>query len=345
VLTAAVQLPPGAGYDDPAVRVRFIEQLEARLRALPGVTDVAATGELPTRTMNRNGFTVEGAPASVDGAGNAALFQTVTDGYFRTLGIALREGRAFGPQDLPDGPPVVIVSEGLARRHWPDGRAVGRRLRFGSDTPWLEVVGVVADVAGDATRLEPYPATYLPMRQSPWIGPIFLLRTPGDAPALAGAVRRALAAQDPRVPLHDATPMDALIADGLSGRRLPVLLMTAFGALALLLASVGVYAMFAAMAAAREREFGVRLALGSTRGAIARLVLRQGAAWMGLGLAAGAVGVALVARALRGLLYGVQPFDPLTLGISVATLCVCAALALFAPLRRAARTDAVQVLR
>jgi ABC-type antimicrobial peptide transport system permease subunit len=124
-----------------------------------------------------------------------------------------------------------------------------------------------------------------------------------------------------------------------------VLLMTAFGALALLLASVGVYAMFAAMAAAREREFGVRLALGSTRGAIARLVLRQGAAWMGLGLAAGAVGVALVARVLRGLLHGVQPFDPLTLGISVATLCVCAALALVVPLRRAARTDAVQVLR
>jgi predicted permease len=345
VLTAAVQLPPGAGFDDPATRVRFIEQFEARLRTLPGVTEVAAAGELPTRTMNRNSYGVEGAPPSTDGASDAALFQTVTDGYFRTLGIALREGRAFGPQDRPDGPPVVIVSEAMARRHWPDGRAVGRRLRFGSDYPWLEVVGVVADVAGDATRLEPYPATYLPMRQSPWIGPIFLLRTPGDPAALAGGVRRALAAQDPRVPLHDATPMAALIADGLSGRRLPVLLMTAFGALALLLASVGVYAMFAAMAAAREREFGVRLALGSTRGAIARLVLRQGAAWMGLGLAAGAVGVALVARVLRGLLHGVQPFDPLTLGISVATLCVCAALALVVPLRRAARTDAVQVLR
>ena len=345
VLTAAVRLPPGPAYNDPAARVRFIEQLEVRLRALPGVADVAATGELPTRTMNRNGFTVEGAPASVDGASNAALFQTVTDGYFRTLGVALRDGRTFGPQDRPDGPPVVIVSEGLARRHWPDGRAVGRRLRFGSDTPWMEVVGVVADVAGDATRLEPYPATYLPMRQSPWVGPIFLLRTPGVPSALVGDVRRALAAQDPRVPLHDAAPMDAIIADGLSGRRLPVLLMTAFGGLALLLASVGVYAMFASMAAAREREFGVRAALGARPGEIARLVLRQGGRWMALGLVGGAVGVVLVSRLVRGLLYGVAPFDPVALGLALTLLLACATVALLGPVRRAARVDPITTLR
>jgi hypothetical protein len=295
--------------------------------------------------MNRNGFSVEGAPASADGASNAALFQTVTDGYFRTLGIALRDGRTFGPHDRPDGPPVVIVSEGLARRHWPAGRAVGRRLRFGSDAPWMEVVGVVADVAGDATRLEPYPATYLPMRQSPWIGPIFLLRTPGDPSALVGDVRRALAAQDPGVPLHDAARMDAIIADGLSGRRLPVLLMTAFGALALLLASVGVYAMFASMAAAREREFGVRAALGARPGEIARLVLRQGGAWMALGLAGGAVGVVLVSRLVRGLLYGVAPFDPVALGLALTLLLACATVALLGPVRRAARVDPITTLR
>ena len=121
--------------------------------------------------------------------------------------------------------------------------------------------------------------------------------------------------------------------------------MMAFGALALLLASVGVYAMFAAMAAAREREFGVRVALGSSRGAIAALVLRQGALWMAAGLAGGAVGVVVVARLLRGLLYGVQPFDPVALGATALTLLVCAAVALLVPVRRATRADPISVLR
>ncbi len=347
VLAASVQLPPGPTYNDPAARVRFIEQFEARLRALPGVTAVAATGEVPTRGINRNGFVVEGAPPPPPDARQAALYQTVTDDYFRALEIPLRAGRAFDPRDRPDGPPVVIVSEGMARRHWPRGDAVGRRLRFGpgDDAPWMEVVGVVADVANDPARLQPYPATYVPMRQAPWNGPVFLVRTPGDPAALAGPLRRALAEEDRRVPLHDATPMRALIADGLSGRRLPVLLMTAFGTLALLLASVGVYAMFASLAAARAREFGVRVALGSSRRDIAGLVLRQGAAWMGAGLAAGAVGIVLVARAVRGLLYGVAPFDPVALGVAVLALVACAAVALLGPVRRAARADPIAVLR
>ena len=121
--------------------------------------------------------------------------------------------------------------------------------------------------------------------------------------------------------------------------------MTAFGALALLLASVGVYAMFASMAAAREREFGVRVALGATRRGIAGLVLRQGAVWMALGLAGGAVGVALVARFLRDLLYGVRPFDPVTLGVAVLTLLACGTIALLVPVRRATRVDPITVLR
>ncbi|MDF1504624.1 ABC transporter permease, partial [Roseisolibacter sp. H3M3-2] len=346
VLTATVQLPPGGGYDDPAARVRFIEQLEQRLRAIPGVAAAASTGELPTRVMNRNGFAVEGATRRAGEAQPSALFMTVTDDYFRTLGVALRAGRVFGPQDAPDGPPVVVVSERLARRHWPGADAVGKRLRFGGDeAPWLEVVGVVGDVASDAGRADPYPAIYLPMRQSPWIGPVVLVRTAGDPAALVAPLRRAVAAVDPRVPLRDATPMAAIIDADLSGRRLPVLLMSAFGALALVLASVGVYAMFAAMAAAREREFGVRVALGARPSGIAALVLRQGGAWMALGLAGGALGVVLVSRLVRGLLYGVGAFDPLAVGAAVLLLAVCAALALAGPVLRATRVDPIGTLR
>ena len=142
-----------------------------------------------------------------------------------------------------------------------------------------------------------------------------------------------------------AGTLRAVVDERLAGRRLPVLLMTAFGALALVLASVGVYAMFASMAAAREREFGVRVALGSTRGGIAALVLRQGGAWMVLGLAGGGVGVVIVGRLVSDLLYGVAPFDPLALGVAGVTLLLCAAAALLVPIRRATRVDPITVVR
>ena len=167
----------------------------------------------------------------------------------------------------------------------------------------------------------------------------------GDPLALVKPVQQTLAALDPRLPLHNPVTLTTLISDGLAGRRLPVVLMTAFGALALVLASVGVYAMFAAMAAAREREFGVRMALGSSRGAIARLVLRQGGVWMVAGLVVGAAGVVTVSRLVRGLLYGVAPFDPVALGLAVVVLIAAAAIALLVPVRRATRVDPITALR
>ena len=347
VLTAAVQLPPGGAYADGEARARFIEQFEARLRALAGVVAVGATGEVPTRVMNRNGLVIEGAPPPPSDAQPWALYNTVSDDYFRTLRIPLRSGRTFGPQDRPDGPPVVVVSESMARRYWREGDAVGKRIRMGPDSraPWLEVIGVVADVANEPARLEPEMATYESLRRAPWNGPIFMIRTSGDPAALAGSVRRALAELDPKVPLKEATPMPRLIAERLAPRRLPVLLMGAFGALALLLASVGVYAMFASMAAAREHEFGVRVALGASRARIAALVLRQGGVWMAAGLAAGAVGVVAVSRLVGSLLYGVAPFDPVALGAAALLLLACAAAALLVPVRRASRVDPITVLR
>jgi ABC-type antimicrobial peptide transport system permease subunit len=145
--------------------------------------------------------------------------------------------------------------------------------------------------------------------------------------------------------LSQAITLRARLSDSLAGKRLPVLLIGAFGVLALLLASVGVYAMFANLAAAREREFGVRIALGSSRGRIAGLVLRQGGVWMALGLVGGLAGVALVGRAVRQLLYGVRPFDPVTLGVATLVLLACGAVALLVPVRRATRADPISALR
>ena len=353
VLSVSVQLP-AASYRTPQSQARFFEQLEERLRAVPGVTAVGDVSEPPTAVMNRNGIAVVGAPPPPDDKIPFVLYASVSDDYFRTLGIPLRSGRTFGPQEREEAP-TMIISEAMARRFWPKGDALGAQLRMGpnpNSTPFT-VVGIVGDVRNDPARPDAEPMAYGPARLDVRPSRTLLVRTacaPGgsgcpDPLSLVPSVRREVAALDPGVPLRGAAALRAFLAEGLTGRRLPAVLMTAFGALALLLASVGVYAMFAAMAAAREQEFGVRVALGATRGGIARLVLRQGAVWMGLGLAVGAVGVFFVARTLRGLLYGVSEFDPLALGVAVLMLVLCGTVALLAPVRRATRADPISILR
>lgn len=346
VLTARVFLPP-ARYASGAAREGFMRQFEDRLRSVPGITRVASANDVPTRMTSRNGFFVEGAPPLPADARPLAVYADVSDDYFATLNIPLKAGRFFNATERMGGPLSLIVTEGMVKRYWPTGDAIGSRVRLGAgtDEPVFTVVGVVGDVRNDPSRPEPDPFLYLSNRQMPWNGPVFLLRTTGDPRAMTASIRQALTEFDATVPMYDIAALEDVLSDGFAGRRLPVVLMTAFGALALLLASVGVYAMFAAMASAREREFAVRVALGSSRRAIAGLVLRQGAGWMTAGLAVGALGVYAITRAVRTLLYGVGPFDPVALGIATLLLVGCAALALLAPVRRATRADPNSILR
>lgn len=346
VLTATVELPYTT-YGTPETRTVFNAQLLERVSGLPGVEHVAIAGQLPTRVLNRMGFTIEGAPRQPDEQQLFVLHTAVSDDYFRTLGIPLLRGRAFGPQDDADAPQAMIVSESMARQYWPRGDALGTRLRIGPNpnSPLLTVVGIVGDVRNDPSRREAEPMIYTSSRQVPWYNPVLVVRTELPPLTLVRAIQRELKAIDPGLPLHEEATMQSLLSEGMAARRLPVVLMSAFGVLALLLASVGVYAMFASMAAAREREFGVRVALGSSRRAIATLVLQQGGAWMLLGLAGGMAGVVLVIRAVRGLLYDVRPYDPLTLGVVILILVLCGTLALLVPVRRATRVDPISVLR
>ena len=346
VLTATVQLPPSEFRTLEAV-VNFHDQFEERLASIPGVAGVASTSELPTRVMNRNGIFVDGAPPPPDDAVPFALYAAVSDDYFRTLGIALKAGRTFGSEDHAQAPPVAVISEAMAKRHWPTGSAIGGRMRVGPNpaSPFITVIGVVEDVRNEAARLEPEPQMYASQRQSPGLSSVYAIRTRGDPNALVRQAESALRDINPAIPLHKPATLEKVLADGYAGRRLPVMLMTAFGGLSLLLASVGVYAMFASMAAAREREFGVRIALGSSPRGLAGLVIRQGALWMAIGLVGGAVGVYFVAKLLRTLLYGVTPFDPVTLGVAVLLLLACASIALLGPVRRASRVDPISVLR
>jgi putative ABC transport system permease protein len=346
VLTATVHLPP-RDYPTPAARIRFLEQFEDRLRTLPGVDTVADVTMIPTTIGSRTSFAIEGAPTRANNADPFVLRAMVSDDYFRALRIPLRQGRIFDARDRADAPPTVVISESMARHFWPRGDALGARIRLGpaGRSPALEVIGVVGDVRNDRARPDAEPMLYRSSRQSPWPFAAFVVRTHSEPLALVKAVERELAAIDHGLALERVMPLRAAIGTALVHRQLPVLLIAAFGSLALLLASIGVYAMFASVAAARVREFGLRMALGSRPRAIAALLIRQGAGWMVAGLGAGAAGVLVVVRLLRGELYDVPPFDPLALGAAVAILMGCAIIALLIPLRRAMTIDPAIALR
>jgi predicted permease len=346
VLTVKVQVPSN-GYPDMPARIRFFGQLEERLRTIPGLKNVASTSSLPLPSMNRNGLDIEGVewPASTGAPFIHAM--SVSDDFFRTLGIPLLRGRTFNAFDRPDGIKVFVISEAMARKYWPKGSAIGARVRMGprEGNAWGEVVGIVADVRNDPAQPQPVPMAFASSRQEAFSARTLLLRAQqGEPRALLPSVRKELAVLDASIPLREAAMMEDVLGEQLAGRKLPVVLMTAFGVLALVLAAVGVYAMFASMAAARQREFGIRVALGSSPRGIAQLVLRQGAVWMAVGLAGGALGVIVVTRLLGDLLYGVKPFDPVALGVAVLLLLVCATVALLVPVRRAARVDPLSVL-
>ena len=345
VLTLTVQLP-SREYRDDAARARFFDRYEESLRGLPGVVNVADTDELPSPTMNRDGLTIEGVTWPAGSGGPFIASQSVSDDYFRVLRIPLRAGRTFTPSDGSDAPQAFVISEGMASKYWPNGDAIGAHIRMGPRSDgWGTIIGIVGDVRNDPARPRGEPMAYTSSRQAVVGGRVILVRTQGDPLSLMKPAERALAAIDAGFPIRESVTMQARLAASLAGRRLPAILMLGFAGLALVLASVGVYAMFASMAAAREREFGVRVALGSSRAAIAGLVVRQGGMWMLVGLMGGVVGAVAVSRFLSGLLYGVSPRDPVALGVALGMLVACAVVALAVPVRRATRADPISVLR
>jgi predicted permease len=346
LLTFTVQLPR-ARYRTAQSHAAFHSQFSDRLRALPGVTGVANMVELPTTMGIGNGLFVEERPWGPGEPVPIIRTAIVSDDYFRTLGIPVKQGRTFNTTDAMDAPPVIVISEAMAAKYWPKGNAVGSRMRYGPpdpNQPWVTVVGIVGNVRNNLNALGAESIMFLPLRQSPF-GETFVVRTAGEPEALVNTVRGVLREIDPLLPMYRVSTMQSVIDGRLAARRLPVMLMMGFGGLALLLASVGIYAMFASMASAREREFGVRMALGSSRRAVAGLVLRQGGVWMALGLILGAAGVAAAARLVRTQLYGVPELDPIAISAAVLILLVCAVAALLMPVRRATRVDPITVLR
>ena len=344
-LSFSVQLT-GERYSTVESHIAFRDELSERLGALPGVTRVAVTSFLPTRVANSNGVVVIGANRPPDEAVPFVLTSNVSETFFETLDIPIVAGRSFTTADNLDAPPVAMVSETMAKRFWPEGNAVGARIRAGpnAEVEPIEVIGIVRDVRTDVTDTAFEPMLYTPLRQG-WWGATYIVRTAGDPLRYANTIRRELASFDVTVPMANVTTLNDVIDDGLAGQRLPMMLMLSFAALALLLACIGIYALFANMAAARQVEFGVRMALGASRSAVATLVLRQGALWMAIGLAGGALGVYTVSRALRTLIFGIAPLDWLSITVAVGALLFAATLALIVPVWRATRADPLSAMR
>lgn len=346
VFSAGVQLST-ATYGTAEERARFFDELTDRLRALPGVSGAASATQLPSSSMSSNGLTIENVTLDSDGP-VFIPYMSVSDDWFSTMKIDVLSGRTFGPQDRPGATPAIVISRAFADRYWRGRDPLGTRIRISPHTAeaWGVVIGVVNDVRSDPSLPVPEPLAYATTRQDfTRTGRTFVVRTQGDAQALMRPFQRELSALDAETPLRAPQTLRAWLDERLAPRRLPVLLMTAFGALTLVLSSVGVYALFASMAAARAGEFGLRMALGSTRGGIAALMLRQGALWMAIGLAGGAAGVVVVVSLMRSLLYGVAPWDPIALGAAVLALLISATLALLIPVRRATAVDPAETLR
>jgi putative ABC transport system permease protein len=280
------------------------------------------------------------------GAQPIGKWAAVTPDYFSTMGIPILAGRAITAADTERSPLVVVISQGLARRAWPDRSPIGRKILVGRFAGFAEVVGVAGDVKNNGLAREPMAAMYTPYPQRPWPAMEFAVRAAaGDPLALANVVRAAVRDVDRELPLTRVETMDAALADSISTERLMTWLLFAFATVALVMAAAGLYGVIAYAVAQRTQEIGVRMALGADPRAVVRLIAAEGVKVTVAGMMAGTVGAAIASRALRGLLFDVSPADPLTYAAVLALFAATACAALIIPARRALRVDPLTALR
>jgi predicted permease len=291
------------------------------------------------------GFDVEGQPPSTDREPRLIGFDYVSGGYFQTLRMPILRGRGFDDADGPAAPRVAVVNETLARRYWPEGDAVGRRLKLqGEDDRPIEIVGVVRDSRYESLTEDPRPFVFLPFLQGPGEGATLLLRTAAPAAAVVQAVRDEIRGLDRNLPVSKVAMLSSYVADS-DKRRATAGLLAVFGAVALLLAAVGVHGVVSFGVGRRTREFGVRMALGARPRDIVRMVLSRSLILAGAGLGAGAVVALALTRLLAKLLFGVTPTDLATFAAVAAILTAASMLASWLPAWRASRVDPVSALR
>jgi putative ABC transport system permease protein len=338
-------------YPAPAQRNSFYRELLQRLATAPGVESVALTSSLPLSEddLSIQGFFVQGQPAPQDSSQiPVALHCVVSPDYFRTMGVRLLKGRDFNDADVEGKERVVIVDETIAHRYFAGGDPIGKRIRFGgasSGAPWLTVVGVAGAVRHYGLKKGVRMQAYQPYQQASRGDMTIVARATGDPARLTATFRAQIAALDKDLPIYAARPMTDVMATAMWDDKYVGSLFGLFAGLALCLAAVGIYGLISFSVTQREREIGVRMALGAQTHDVTRMVIRQGLALAALGAALGLGGAALAARLMKGLLFGVSAIDPATFTLLPLALLAIALAACWLPARRAAKLDPMVVLR
>jgi predicted permease len=339
----------GEAYPTVEARHTFFTSVLQRFRSIPGVQAAGGGENIPMRpNSSASRVSREGLELGPDERPPAVEYDRVTDGFFEALRTPVLRGRTFTAADDLGAEPVAVVNESLAASFWPDGDALGKRLKFGrpeSEGSWLRVVGVVADLQqrGLGGGLEPQ--LYIPWRQAPRTGVAFIVRSGGDPAALLRAMKEQVWAVDPTLPIEASGTLEGLVANSVIEPRFYTLLLSTFAVLALVLAFVGLYGTIAWTVERRTREIGVRMAMGARPGDVARLMIGRGMLLAGAGLVLGFAGALASTHALSGFVFGITPRDPATLALTAATLGVAALLACWLPARRASRLDPARTLR
>jgi predicted permease len=341
-LTFAVSLSERE-YPDTSQVVTVQEALQARLAAIPGVTAVGAVTRLPMAGGTGTFYYVEGEPIPEEGRRPVLQYRTASAGYLSAMKISLAKGRELTAADRMGAPKVTVINETLSKRHWPNGDALGHRLVFRSGA--YEIVGVVKDVREFGPDDPPPPLAYFSSTQYVARSLRYVVRTTGDPAGIVAATREEVASVERDLPAYDIQSLQAHIDNQLQGDMIMPKLLALFGAIALLLAVIGVYGVMAYSVSQRTQELGIRRALGAEGRDIVRLVLRQGALLAGLGAVIGVALAFAATRSLSAFLFGVSAFDPLVFGGVTAALVGAAVIASLVPARRATRVDPLVALR
>jgi putative ABC transport system permease protein len=351
VLTVSIPLPVSR-YPAAAQEAAFFQRLLERVRELPGVRSAGAVTDVPLFGGSSTGFDVEGRPLAKPNERPMTDYRAASPGYLQTMGIDLVAGRAFTPNDKADSPPVAVINETLARRYFGTQNPIGKRIGLSRPIDWREIVGVVRDVRNYGLAEEVKPECYLPFLQNApdylagsasWM--VMVVRTESDPLGYVGAIKGALHKIDPDQPIASIRPMTAYLAQSVAQRRFNMLLLAVFAGLALVLAAVGIYGVISYSVAQREREVGIRMALGAQTGDVLGLIVRQGMRPALFGLLAGIFAAAAMTRFMRSLLFQVSAIDPLVFAAVALVLALVAAIACVIPARRATRLDPVIALR
>jgi predicted permease len=347
VLTASLSLPRQQYHDGPQ-RSRFYAQLIHSVASLPGVRSAGMGTDLPWTGYDENtGFDVEGRSARAND-NNSARYHAASPDYFQALGVTLLHGRFFTASDDDEATKVLIVNDAMARRYWPGEDAVGNRITF-EDHPkekdWFRVVGVVGDVKDQADSAAGHPAFWWPLAQAPFPDVSVAIRAQGDPILLTDQLRLAVKRLDPGLAVADVRLMNQIADASVASQRFALFLVGLFAALALVLATIGMYGVISYSVNQRMHEFGMRMALGAKPWDLMRLILGQGVSRAVVGALLGLLSAAAFARLLGNLLYGVSGADPVTFGAVALLVLVTAAVACYLPARRAADADPMESLR